>query len=109
NLRVGFAGLPTDPYRAFLELGIALPPCFHRPTSSLRCLHDKRGSPLNKCLSTKRAARKPRGSPERRGKFSDVITISQRPAVVDDRAVPGHWEGDLIFGARCSSAIGTLV
>ena len=47
---------------------------------------------LNKCLSTKRAARKPRGSTERRGKFSDVITISQRPAVVDDRAVPGHWE-----------------
>ena len=47
---------------------------------------------LNKCLSTKRAARKPRSSIERRGKFSDVITISQRPAVVDDRAVPGHWE-----------------
>ena len=64
---------------------------------------------LNKCLSTKRAARKPRGSTERRGKFSDVITISQRPAVVDDRAVPGHWEGDLILGAGCASAIGTLV
>jgi IS30 family transposase len=64
---------------------------------------------LNKCLSTKRAARKHRGSTERRGKFSDVITISQRPAVVDDRAVPGHWEGDLILGAGCTSAIGTLV
>jgi IS30 family transposase len=64
---------------------------------------------LNKCLSTKRAARKPRGSIERRGKFSDVITISQRPAVVDDRAVPGHWEGDLILGTGCASAIGTLV
>jgi IS30 family transposase len=64
---------------------------------------------LHKCLSTKRAARKPRGSTERRGKFSDVITISQRPAVVDDRAVPGHWEGDLILGAGCTSAIGTLV
>ncbi|MBP2451345.1 IS30 family transposase [Mycolicibacterium lutetiense] len=64
---------------------------------------------LNKCLSTKRAARKPRGSTERRGKFSDVITISQRPAVVDDRAVPGHWEGDLILGAAGGSAIGTLV
>ena len=64
---------------------------------------------LNKCLSTKRAARKPRGHAERRGKFSDVITISQRPAVVDDRAVPGHWEGDLILGSRGSSAIGTLV
>jgi IS30 family transposase len=64
---------------------------------------------LNKCLSTKRAARKPRGSTERRGKFSDVITISQRPATVEDRAVPGHWEGDLILGTGCGSAIGTLV
>lgn len=64
---------------------------------------------LNKFLSTKRAARKPRGTTERRGKFSDVITISQRPAVVEDRAVPGHWEGDLILGAGCTSAIGTLV
>lgn len=64
---------------------------------------------LNKCLSTKRAARKLRGATERRGKFSDVITISQRPAEVDDRAVPGHWEGDLILGAGCASAIGTLV
>ena len=64
---------------------------------------------LNKCLSTKRAARKPRNHTERRGKFSDVITISQRPAEVDDRAVPGHWEGDLILGAGCASAIGTLV
>ena len=63
---------------------------------------------LNKCLSTKRAARKSRGSTERRGKFSDVITISQRPAVVDDRAVPGHWEG-VILGTGCASAIGTLV
>lgn len=64
---------------------------------------------LNKCLSTKRAARKPRGATERRGKFSDVITISQRPAEVEDRAVPGHWEGDLILGTGCGSAIGTLV
>jgi IS30 family transposase len=64
---------------------------------------------LNRCLSTQRAARKARGQTERRGKFSDVITISQRPAVVEDRAVPGHWEGDLILGAACGSAIGTLV
>jgi IS30 family transposase len=64
---------------------------------------------LNKCLSTKRGARKPRDHTEHRGKFSDVITISQRPAEVDDRAVPGHWEGDLILGAGCTSAIGTLV
>lgn len=64
---------------------------------------------LNKCLSTNRAARKPRDRTERRGKFSDVITISQRPAVVEDRAIPGHWEGDLILGTGCASAIGTLV
>ena len=64
---------------------------------------------LNKRLSTKRSARKPRSSIERRGKFNDVITISKRPAEVADRAVPGHWEGDLILGARGTSAIGTLV
>jgi transposase, IS30 family len=64
---------------------------------------------LNKKLSTKRTARKPRGHTERRGKYTDVFTISQRPAEAADRAVPGHWEGDLILGTRCASAIGTLV
>jgi IS30 family transposase len=64
---------------------------------------------LNKRLSTKRASRKPRGHTERRGTFSDVFTISERPAEAEDRAVPGHWEGDLIIGARSGSAIGTLV
>ena len=64
---------------------------------------------LHKCLSTHRSARKPRGQIERRGTFSDVITISQRPAEASDRAVPGHWEGDLIIGAGHRSAIGTLV
>jgi IS30 family transposase len=64
---------------------------------------------LNKRLSTKRTARKPGGQTERRGKFNDVFTISQRPAEAADRAVPGHWEGDLILGSRGTSAIGTLV
>ncbi|BCI80317.1 IS30 family transposase [Mycolicibacterium sp. TY66] len=64
---------------------------------------------LNKCLSTKRATRKPRDHTERRGKFTDVFTISDRPAEANDRAVPGHWEGDLILGTRGGSAIGTLV
>ncbi|MGV0607809.1 IS30 family transposase [Mycolicibacterium sp. XJ1904] len=64
---------------------------------------------LHQRLSTKRAARKPRGHIERRGKFSDVITISKRPPEADDRAVPGHWEGDLIMGTGNTSAIGTLV
>jgi IS30 family transposase len=64
---------------------------------------------LAKCLSTKRTARKSRSHTERRGRFNDVFTISQRPAEAADRAVPGHWEGDLILGSRGTSAIGTLV
>nr|WP_226862949.1 IS30 family transposase [Mycolicibacterium baixiangningiae] len=66
-------------------------------------------SDLSRCLSTRRGARKSRGRTERRGTFSDVITISKRPAEVADRAVPGHWEGDLIVGLGHRSAIGTLV
>jgi len=78
-----------------------------------QCLYvQTRGSlraDLHKCLSTRRAARKPRGRVERRGKFSDAFTISDRPPEVADRAVPGHWEGDLIVGTASGSAIGTLV
>ena len=65
---------------------------------------------LWKRLSTRRAARKPRNRVERRGKpYTEAFSIAQRPADVEDRAVPGHWEGDLIIGAGCGSAIGTLV
>jgi IS30 family transposase len=78
-----------------------------------RCLYVQgRGqlrADLNKRLSTKRAARKPRDRTEHRGKFTDVFTISDRPATAADRAVPGNWEGDLILGTGCGSAIGTLV
>ncbi len=65
---------------------------------------------LTACLRTGRALRLPRGRAQKRGKpFVDSqIMISQRPAEVRDRAVPGHWEGDLILGLG-SSAIGTLV
>jgi transposase, IS30 family len=65
---------------------------------------------LTACLRTGRALRVPRARRRRAGQgFVDpAILISQRPAEATDRAVPGHWEGDLILGLG-SSAIGTLV
>jgi len=61
-------------------------------------------------LRTGRALRKPRRKAnERRGRIPDMLNISQRPAEVADRAVPGHWEGDLIMGKGNRTAIGTLV
>jgi IS30 family transposase len=65
---------------------------------------------LTACLRTGRALRVPRARARKRGKtfLSPEIMISQRPAEATDRAVPGHWEGDLIMGLG-SSAIGTLV
>jgi IS30 family transposase len=65
---------------------------------------------LTACLRTGRALRVPRARTRGRGKgfVRPEIMISERPAEVDDRAVPGHWEGDLILGLD-SSAIGTLV
>jgi transposase, IS30 family len=68
---------------------------------------------LTVCLRTGRALRRPRrrvdgrADPDRR--IPDKIMISERPAEADDRAVPGHWEGDLILGKNNRSAVGTLV
>jgi len=65
---------------------------------------------LTACLRTGRAVRRPRRRADaRRRRLPPEVMISQRPAEVTDRAVPGHWEGDLILGAANGSAIGTLV
>ena len=65
---------------------------------------------LTQHLRTRRANRRPQGKrpPSGKGQIVDPVMISERPAEVEDRAVPGHWEGDLLMGKR-QTAIGTLV
>ncbi len=65
---------------------------------------------LTDCLRTGRAYRRPKTkrAPSGKGQIVDPVMISERPAEVEDRAVPGHWEGDLLMGKR-QTAIGTLV
>jgi IS30 family transposase len=65
---------------------------------------------LARCMRSGRVERKVRGSTTHRGKIPGMVMISERPAEVEDRAVPGHWEGDTILGTLASkSAVGTLV
>ncbi len=65
---------------------------------------------LTQCLRTRRAIRRPatKRAPTGKGQIVDPVMISERPAEAADRAVPGHWEGDLLMGKK-QTAIGTLV
>ena len=65
---------------------------------------------LTRCLRTRRAIRRPvtKRAPTGKGQIREPLMISERPAEAEDRAVPGHWEGDLLMGKRMT-AIGTLV
>ncbi len=76
---------------------------YARPKGELR-------KELTGLLRQARGARKPHGRDvERRGVLQDMLSIHMRPPEISDRLVPGHWEGDLIKGARNQSSVGTLV
>ncbi|MDO4929462.1 MAG: IS30 family transposase [Corynebacterium sp.] len=84
------------------------------PETIYQCLYFQARGELKKeiaaCLRQGRARRTPRHQRVARQRFTDsMVMISDRPAEADDRAVPGHWEGDLILGKANKSAIGTLV
>jgi transposase, IS30 family len=64
---------------------------------------------LARCLRSGRTTRRPNGRVEKRGRLPGMVMLADRPAEAEDRAVPGHWEGDLILGQGSRSAVGTLV
>ncbi len=62
------------------------------------------------CLRQGKTSRRPRsGGVDRRGQIPDMVSIHVRPPEIEDRVMPGHWEGDLIKGKANASAVGTLV
>src|SRR5215207_5149712 len=81
-----------------------------RSISRCMCRRGALRRELTKCLQTGRALRHPSPKPgQRKNRIPEMVNIFQRPAEAEDRAVPGHWEGDLIIGKLNQSAIGTLV
>ena len=66
-------------------------------------------SELTSCLRSGRTRRRPAAHRAGAGELKDMVLLSERPPEVEDRAVPGHWEGDLIVGKKSQSAIATLV
>jgi IS30 family transposase len=64
---------------------------------------------LSRCLRSGRTARRPKGRLEKRGCLPGMVMLSERPAEAEDRAIPGHWEGDIVLGEGGRSAVGTLV